>query len=228
MPEKKKLAVFDMDGTLFRNSLLIELHWKLIKEGVFPESVRAEVDQYYWAWVNRDGSYDDYLDKVIETYHQHIKGVPFEAIEKIAQEVVERQSSIVYVFTRDLIESLRETHTLLALSGSPKVMVSAFTKKWNFDHAIGTIFEIKDGLFTGEIDEIFVHRKEETLRKFMDEHGFSKEGSVGVGDTRSDVGLFNVVERAICINPEKELWEKAQKEDWEVYVERKNVIYQLK
>lgn len=32
----KKVAFFDIDGTVFRSSLLIEIVEKLISEGVFP------------------------------------------------------------------------------------------------------------------------------------------------------------------------------------------------
>jgi len=32
----KKLAIFDIDGTIFRSSLTIELLESLIEEGVFP------------------------------------------------------------------------------------------------------------------------------------------------------------------------------------------------
>ena len=34
---KKKVAVFDVDGTLFRSSLLIEIVETLIAAGVFPQ-----------------------------------------------------------------------------------------------------------------------------------------------------------------------------------------------
>ncbi|MDP2629169.1 MAG: haloacid dehalogenase-like hydrolase, partial [Candidatus Harrisonbacteria bacterium] len=133
---KKKIAVFDIDGTLFRNSLLIELHWKLVKEGIFPSSVRSDVDELYWAWVNRERSYDEYIQRVVDSFHEQIKGKAVQTLNEIAARVVERQSKIVYVFTRDLIEELRKDHILIAISGSPNFIVEAFTKKWNFDYAV--------------------------------------------------------------------------------------------
>ena len=37
---KQPVAFFDIDGTLFRSSLLIELVEEMVQEGVFPADVR--------------------------------------------------------------------------------------------------------------------------------------------------------------------------------------------
>ena len=59
---QKKLAVFDIDGTIFRSSLLIELVEKFIEEGLFPYQVQALFTEEYQRWLNRQGSYEDYIN----------------------------------------------------------------------------------------------------------------------------------------------------------------------
>jgi HAD superfamily hydrolase (TIGR01490 family) len=226
-PAKSKLAVFDIDGTLFRNSLLIELHWQLIKEGVLPKKVKEEVDDSYWAWVNREGHYDDYLNQVIKTFKENIATITEEKMAEVAQKVVEKQSKIVYRFTRDLIEEIRGEYILLALSGSPEVMVEEFTKQWSFDHFIGTNYEIKNGKYTGKVPFVASEDKRHVLESFIEEKGLTAKGSIGTGDTESDIGIFEVVERAICFNPTKKLYEIAKGKNWEIVVERKDVIYTI-
>jgi len=51
----KRFAVFDVDGTLFRSSLLIELAEELIDSGVFEESIRDSYAKEKEAWQNRQG-----------------------------------------------------------------------------------------------------------------------------------------------------------------------------
>jgi phosphoserine phosphatase len=51
-------------------------------------------------------------------------------------------------------------------------------------------------------------------------------GSVGVGDTESDIAFLKFVSRPICFNPNKKLYDHARRAGWEVVVERKDVIYQ--
>jgi hypothetical protein len=47
------VAVFDVDGTVFRSSLTIELVEGLIEAGVFPASARKEYAKEKQAWLNR-------------------------------------------------------------------------------------------------------------------------------------------------------------------------------
>ena len=72
---KRKFAVFDIDGTIFRSSLLIESLEALINEGIFPRRARAVYARAYRDWLDRKGPYDAYIDKVIEAFHRNIKGV---------------------------------------------------------------------------------------------------------------------------------------------------------
>ncbi|MDO8598791.1 MAG: HAD-IB family hydrolase, partial [bacterium] len=59
----KPIAVFDLDGTFVRSSLLIELVRGLVREGVFPPLAERELEALYLAWRERQGSYKDYLMK---------------------------------------------------------------------------------------------------------------------------------------------------------------------
>ena len=55
----KKVAIFDIDGTIFRSSLLIELTDALVAERVMPKSVANEYARARSEWLDREGSYDD-------------------------------------------------------------------------------------------------------------------------------------------------------------------------
>ena len=52
-------------------------------------------------------------------------------------------------------------------------------------------------------------------------------GSVGVGDSESDIPMLSTVERPIAFNPTRNLYEHAVEHAWPVVVERKNMIYKL-
>jgi phosphoserine phosphatase len=71
--------------------------------------------------------------------------------------------------------------------------------------------------------------KKEALEKLQSKHGFVLgKGSVAVGDTESDIPTLSLVERAICFNPTKGLYEVAQKNGWEIVLERKDTIVKIK
>lgn len=227
--DNRPVAVFDIDGTIFRNSLLIELHWKMVKAGIIPRSAIAALDKKYWDWVRRKGSYDEYLLDVIESFNEFVVGVPVKTIRALARRVVKTQSSIVYRYTRDLIEELRKTHLLVAVSGSPEVVVSEFSKAWKFDYYIGTRHTITKGTYAEGPIWVASEDKESALHMLIKQHGFTlgKE-SVGVGDTESDARIFELVNNPICMNPTSGLYRLAEKKGWKVILERKDAMYEIK
>lgn len=224
---KKPVAVFDIDGTIFRNSLLIELHWKMVRRGLIPRAALTKLDTFYWAWVKRQGSYEDYLQEVIKNFTESIKKKTLREVQSAASRVVEVQSDIVYRYTRDLIKKLSKTHTLVAISGSPSIVVEAFVKRWNFDYFLATEYEVVDKEFTGKIHIIHSEDKKKALAGLVEKYDFSLKGSVGVGDTESDIGIFDMVEEAICFNPTSKLVKVARERGWKIVVERKDAIYQI-
>lgn len=226
MHTRKSIAVFDIDGTIFRNSLLIELHWKMVKAGIIPHAAIKKLDKRYWEWVKRKGSYDDYLNEVIKSFDEFSIGQRVAVIKALARKVVKNQSQIVYRYTRDLVEKLRKTHLLIAISGSPREIVEEFTKAWRFDHFVGTIQPIVRGRYAKGEKFVASMHKRAVLLDLIQRHGFSLKNSIGVGDTESDAGIFEVVERPICFNPTAELYKVAKRKKWKVVVERKNMIYE--
>jgi HAD superfamily phosphoserine phosphatase-like hydrolase len=226
---KKKLAIFDIDGTIFRSSLLVELINALTRRRIFPPSAKKEMEYDYLRWVNRQGSYENYIRKVNEVHRRYLNGCKKSEVDKVINEVVKWQRDRVYVFTRDLIKALRPDFYLLAISSSPQDIVKKFGDYFGLDRVCGRIFELKDEkIYTGRVlNEDFISDKKGVLRGFLRETGFSLEGSIGVGDTESDISFLEAVEEPIAFNPNRELAKIARQRNWRIVVERKDVIYYL-
>ena len=64
----KKVAIFDIDGTIFRSSLLIEITEALIDAGMFKKSAKKYYAKQHQNWINRKDSYDKYIDKVVKAF----------------------------------------------------------------------------------------------------------------------------------------------------------------
>lgn len=224
----KKVAIFDVDGTIFRSSMVIELVETLIEEGIFSKEAAKEYEQEYLKWFEREGGYEEYINAVVKTFMKNIKGVHYGTFSDIAKQVVERQQKRVYRYTRDLITKLKEDgYFLLAISQSPKTVVDEFCKNLGFDKIYGRIYEIgPQDLFTGSVvDEHLIMNKANIVHRALLKEGLSLEGSIGVGDTEGDIPLLELVEESICFNPNNNLYKHARRLGWKVVVERKDVIY---
>ncbi|MEK7596093.1 MAG: HAD family phosphatase [Patescibacteria group bacterium] len=227
---KRKLAIFDIDGTLFRSSLLIELVNSLVENKIFPEAAKEAMDKDYFAWINREGSYEEYIWQVINIYQRYIGGWDREIINKIVQRVVDFHKKRVYRFTRDFICELKdENYFLLAISGSPEEIVKKFADYFGFDRAFGSVFEVQEGRFTGKVLYDAAKNKKRILKKFFKDNAeyIDFRESVAVGDTQSDIPIFEAVDYPIVFNPNLDLACYVIKKGWPVIVERKNVIYRL-
>ncbi len=227
----RPVAFFDIDGTVFRSSLLIELVEQLVKDKVFDPFAITQFEDELKAWRSREGTYEQYIDAVVKAFLQHIKGVHYGAFADVGRKVVEQQNKYVYRYTRDLIHSLRkENYYIVAISQSPKTVLDEFCAQYGFDKVYGRIYEIgPQDQFTGRvIDEHLIQNKSNIVKRVFDRNpNLSKKHSIAVGDTEGDIPLLESVSEAICFNPNQSLYSYAKRMNWEVVVERKDVIYYL-
>ncbi len=227
---QKPIAVFDIDGTIFRSSLLIELVERLIEKGIFPGDTRAIYEEAWQRWLDRRGPYEEYIVKVVELFLTQIKGVSYEEVANIAGEVIEEQRFHTYRYTRDLVRTLKgRGYYLLAISHSPKFIVDGFAYELGFDKSYGQFFASgPSGNFTGEVeDKELIMNKAAVLTRALRKEGLSFAGSIGVGDTESDIPMLEMVETPIAFNPNQKLHTHAKRRGWKVVVERKDVIYEM-
>jgi HAD superfamily hydrolase (TIGR01490 family) len=227
---KKKVAIFDIDGTIFRSSLLIELVEAMIAEGLFPPRLRKIYAREYKNWLDRKDVYDKYIGGVVLAYNKYIKGVDRKEFLRVARKVITFHKNRVYRFTRDLVRDLKnKNYYLLAISHSPREIVEEFCKKLGFDKVYGRIYSVnKRGKFTGEVLYLdLISDKSKVLERAVEKERLTLRGSVGVGDTESDINFLKMVSRPICFNPNKKLYDYARRAGWEIIVERKDVIYKI-
>jgi HAD superfamily hydrolase (TIGR01490 family) len=224
----RRLAVFDIDGTIFRSSLLIECVEALIAAGVFPERARAGYAAAHRRWLDRKGAYEAYIAAVVSVFRRHIVGVAERDFLAIVRKTMRVHRRRVYRYTRDLVATLRERgYFLLAVSQSPKYLVDRFARELGFDKIYGRLLEMNaSGRFTG--GALFldvIDKKAKVVHRAVESEGLTLRGSVGVGDTAADIGFLELVERPICFNPNAALCRVASRRGWPVVVERKDVIH---
>lgn len=229
--QQRPVAFFDIDGTVFRSSLFIELVEALVRSGHFPPQARASYEAEWLAWQAREGDYEAYIQAMIKTFLEHIRGVPYGALADVGKAVVAEHSKRVYRYTRSLISQLQnENYFIVAISQSPKTILDEFCAQYGFNKVYGRMYEIgPSDRFTGKVtDEHLIENKARIAERIWTRHpNLSRAGSVAVGDTESDIPLLEVVERPVCFNPNAALYAQARQRGWPVVVERKDVIYHL-
>lgn len=226
----KKVAIFDIDGTIFRSSLLIEVVEVMVSKGVLPISAKSFYKESLNSWLLRKGSYEKYISGVISAFEKNIKGVCYKDFLSSAEIVKDFHGKKIYRYTDDLAKKLKKQgYFLLAISNSPKELVDGFCEKLKFDKVYGRVYEIgKDNKFTGKTLHLeVIGDKAKILKRAVENENLSLRGSVGAGDTESDIGFLKEVDNPICFNPNKKLYDYAKKRRWKIVIERKDVIYEI-
>ncbi len=223
------IAIFDIDGTIFRSSLTIQLFERLVATKIFPASFLAQVRRSEQKWLNRRGHYEDYIRDVVIAYQKAIVGKSQSQILQASRAVVKEQKYRTYQYTRTLLHSLRKRYFTIGISGSPLEVVREYNKFLKFDKLYGWEFGLDErGRYTGTILHTPSLYKKELILRFLESHGLALNRSIGVGDTESDIGFLDLVETPIAFNPNRSLAAVAKKKNWTVVIERKDLIVEFK
>lgn len=232
--EKNKAAFFDIDGTLFRNSLLIEHFYLLTKNNIIDKSIWYDlIKPLYQKYQDRKGPYEDYLDKSSLLYQKNLVGLDKLTIDKYAKIAIENNKSKIYRITKNAIEDHKKSgYKVFVISGSPEFLVKEFAKLYGADHAIATKYIFNDdNKFTGKIYPMWDSRnKEKSINFLTEKYNIDLKNSHAYGDTNGDFSMFVKVGFAHAINPSYELISNLNKieelrEKTLIHIERKDVNY---
>jgi HAD superfamily hydrolase (TIGR01490 family) len=228
--KKNKIAIFDIDGTIFRKNLHFELINELSWMKIFSVEARNKLIEIYDNWLQHEGTYEDYRKALVELYALHIKGCSQKEVFKACQVLIPFHAKRTYIFAEKLIKKLRkEGYHLIAVSGSPIEVVEEYNRHYlKFDNVFGSIYTLdEEKKYTGEAEFEPSRNKGHVIEQYVYEHKLTFEGSYGVGDTESDISLLHLVENPIAFNPNQNLKAVAEKENWRIVVEKKDVVYEV-
>ena len=229
-------AFLDIDGTLYRNSLLIEHFKKMVKyEVIDPSLWHTSVKDAFIEWRKRVGEYDDYMLKLVEIYYEALKGKKAADLEFISHQVIALNGDIVYKYTRNrILWHKKQGHKVFFISGSPDFLVSKMAEKYDIDGYRGTgYFVDSEGKFTGEVSPMWdADSKNKAIDALVAEYQIDLSQSYAYGDTNGDLSMLCRVGHPIAINPARELLLNLKStpellKKTKVIIERKDLIYEL-
>jgi len=229
-------AFFDIDGTLYRNSLMIEHFKKLLKYEVFDPIIwHSDVKQKFNEWENREGDFDIYMEELANVYIDSLKGLNKQEYDFIAKQVINLCGDKVYSYTRDQIDYHQEKgHLILFISGSPDYLVEKMAEKYDATDFIATKYLTDDdNSFNGKVIPMWDHKnKTKAIEELKEKYQIDLDHSYAYGDTNGDISMLQIVGNPVAINPSFELINSIKNDDnlyekIKIIVERKNVIYKL-
>nr|WP_314276941.1 HAD-IB family hydrolase [uncultured Peptostreptococcus sp.] len=228
-------AFFDIDGTLYRDSLLIEHFRKLIQYDLIHRREWSEqLETTYMNWEKRQGNYDDYLHEISDQYVEALTGLDKSSVDFASDQVIKLKADRVYKYTRSRIKWHQELgHKIIFISGSPDFLVSRMAEKYKASDYIGSKYFVENGKMTGGVSPMWgSDSKNKAIEYFIEKHSINMDKSYAYGDTNGDISMLKRVGNPIAINPSREMLHQLNldyflKNNTIVIIERKDVIYQV-
>lgn len=186
----KKLCIFDLDGTLVKESSGLKLTNALREKGIFKERIwekMMNLEQYYKSRLHTINGYDEYIIKLSKFFAKGLSGAKVKDVEKVAREV---SNNLKYGDgCKEIIKELkRRKFDLCIISASPSPIVKAISLKLGINNAYGLEVHVKNGLYLGKCKRIMTSNQKKSIIKTISK---DYQFSVGVGDTVNDMIAYS-------------------------------------
>jgi phosphoserine phosphatase len=175
-----------------------------------------------------DQNYNEYMSQIIgRLFASMPNGLREDEYNEIVDAVVKSALQNTYVYTRELIATLkRNNFFLIAISGAELRPVSSLSRALGFDAWVGeaTFQTDEKGKLTGKVQTL-TQTKADILQAIIQKFDLDTRGSTAVGDTTSDIGVLAIVDSPIVFNPNQELFKAARERGWMIVLESKDMVY---
>jgi len=216
----RSCAVFDVDGTLLRGFIVQSFPRYLADQGVISKGFSDRIDEVVRSYSRGAADYRHAAETVPAIYAEAIRGVEEATVTGHAEDYMRGHVPVsIHPYARDLVRAVRgKVDLVIALSGSPTEPIQ-YVKPLGFHHAYGSVFEARDGVYTGKIDWnlILGERKAEYAGIIAEKHGFSLRRTAGFGDSDQDAQTLQATGLPIALNPSDAMREICRARGWRMY-----------
>jgi HAD superfamily hydrolase (TIGR01490 family) len=220
-----RIAFFDVDNTLTRGSTLYFLGKGMYNRGFFTKR-----DIGAWVLANlRFRMTGTEKQEVIERFQKaatdFIGGHKVDEIRAIGEDIYkEFVSPSLWSGTMAIAKRhLSEGDEVWLVTASPKDFADLIAEKLGFTGALGTIAEIKDGKYTGNITGRLLHgiEKAKAVTALVKSRNIDIKECYAYSDSHNDLPLLNTVGHPNAINPDAKLRIISFSQGWPVHDFRK-------
>ncbi len=220
---------FDIDGTLSRSDNLELLIAQISRMDLLPCDKKEIFEKQRRLWKCRELDFENYLQLVINLL-ACLKGFSEGIFNNAVKEIWKHSGAYYFVFPWLLLMRLKCLgYKLIAISGAPSFMASDYLRKIGIfaDEVNCSEYHFEGNVFTGDIDLGIIKNKGDFMeRKYGKTFNFKE--CFAIGDTPNDCAMLEKVGKPLVFNPTLELAKIADKNNWPIIVERKNLIVLIK
>ena len=217
----KTAAFFDVDNTLIRGSTIYFLGRGMYQRGYFT---KKDISRFVLANLRFRLTGKENKEEIArfqDAATDFIGGHNVKDIETIAQQIYDEfVSPAMWQGTIDIAQThIANGVEVYLVTAAPEDMATLIAKRLGLTGALGSKAEIKDGLYTGQMNGALLHGKEKAVavRELATNKGFDLEDCFAYSDSNNDLPLLQCVGHPSAINPDALLGLRAMAEGWPIH-----------
>jgi HAD superfamily hydrolase (TIGR01490 family) len=218
MTTRKAAAFFDLDRTIIGGSSVFTFGWVAYRNGMVPTAQLLR-DAGAAVTFKFSGASDDKTEAVKSRILEAIEGVPVDAFTDLADEVIPKLLDDVRREARGLIDLHTDAgRSTYIVSASPVEIVEKFADAMEMTGGIGTVSEIANGVYTGELAAPFCYGegKAEAILAVAKAEGYDLSHSYAYTDSAGDLPMLEIVGHPVAVNPDRALETIAYHRGWPI------------
>jgi len=220
---KIKLAIFDVDGTLFNGNLGIEFIKVLVQKELFTKEIGEKIFDWYNKYKNSEVEKSIAVDEIYKLYATGMKGINKVKADEISLETWQKVNGKMYKFVPKMVDLFKkQNYLIILLSGSLIEMVRILGNELqiNEENIMAGEIEIIDDFYTGNIISYpgSADQKIEALMKLIQKKDINVDwkNSIAMGDNERDLKVLEMVGKPIAFNPNEKLRNVAKNNGWRI------------
>ena len=217
----KRAAFFDVDNTLIRGSTIYFLGRGMYQRGYFTKKdiSRFVLANLRFRLTGKENKEE--ISRFQDAATDFIGGHNVKDIEAIAQQIYDEfVSPAMWQGTIDIAQThIANGVEVYLVTAAPEDMATLISTRLGLTGALGSKAEIKDGLYTGQMNGALLHGKEKAVavRELAEKKGFDLEECFAYSDSNNDLPLLQCVGNPSAINPDALLGLRAMAEGWPIH-----------
>jgi HAD superfamily hydrolase (TIGR01490 family) len=217
----KRAAFFDVDNTLIRGSTIYFLGRGMYQRGYFTKKdiSRFVLANLRFRLTGKENKEE--IQRFQDSATDFIGGHNVKDIEAIAQQIYDEfVSPAMWQGTIDIAQThIANGVEVYLVTAAPEDMATLIAKRLGLTGALGSKAEIKDGLYTGQMNGALLHGKEKAVavRELAEKKGFDLDECFAYSDSNNDLPLLQCVGQPSAINPDALLGLRAMAEGWPIH-----------
>ncbi|MFI5085770.1 MAG: HAD family hydrolase [Actinomycetales bacterium] len=219
-PPLGEAAFFDVDNTLMKGASLFHVARKMYQKKAFRLRDAAGFAWKQFTYVLRGENMDD-VHSIQNSALSLGKGITDEFVRQLGEEVYDEMiASKIWPGTRALAEQhLRVKRQVWLVTATPIEVASVIASRLKLTGALGTVGEIKDGVYTGLLVGEILHgpAKAIAVTELAEREGLNLGRCWAYSDSYNDVPLLSAVGHPVAINPDARLRRHARERNWPIY-----------